>query len=98
MTTSKYFLSYFLITVSLIFGDISFVYAGESQMLPNAALIINSSQFKFAVLFRTFFFLPYVLSEVIAGILWQFIYNPQYGFVKALFTWINPAAPVPAAG
>ncbi len=39
MTTSKYFLSYFLITVSLIFSDISLVYAGELQMLPNATLI-----------------------------------------------------------
>ncbi len=41
MTTSKYFLSYFLITVSLIFSDISLVYAGELQMLPNAMLINN---------------------------------------------------------
>ncbi len=39
MTTSKYFLSYFLITVSLIFSDISLVYASELQMLPNATLI-----------------------------------------------------------
>lgn len=39
MSTSKYFLSYFLITVSLIFSDISLVYAGELQILPNATLI-----------------------------------------------------------
>lgn len=43
MTTSKYFLSYFLITVSLIFSDISLVYAGELQMLPNATLINHTA-------------------------------------------------------
>lgn len=61
-----------------------------------AALIISNRNFKLAVVFRTFFFLPYVLSEVITGILWQFIYNPQYGLVKALYTFIKPGAPVPA--
>ena len=43
MTTSKYFLSYFLITVSLIFSDISLVYAGDLQMLPNAKLINHTA-------------------------------------------------------
>jgi raffinose/stachyose/melibiose transport system permease protein len=38
------------------------------------------------VFFRTFFFLPYVLSEVITGVLWQFIYHPQYGLVRALWS------------
>ena len=29
--------------------------------------------------FRVIFFLPYVLSEVITGVIWSFIYNPQSG-------------------
>ena len=41
MTTSKYFLSYFLITVSLIFSDISLVYADELRMLPIVILVHN---------------------------------------------------------
>jgi raffinose/stachyose/melibiose transport system permease protein len=32
--------------------------------------------------FRVIFFLPYVLSEVITGVLWSFIYNPQYGLLN----------------
>ncbi|MBA3274736.1 MAG: sugar ABC transporter permease [Chloroflexia bacterium] len=35
-------------------------------------------------LFRTIFFLPYVLSEVITGIVWVFIYRPQNG----LLNWV----------
>jgi raffinose/stachyose/melibiose transport system permease protein len=38
------------------------------------------------VFFRTIFFLPYVLSEVIAALMWLFILNPdpERGFVNAL--------------
>jgi len=46
--------------------------------------------------FRTFFFLPYILSEVITGVLWQFIYHPQYGLVRAVWAIFAPAAQAPA--
>ncbi len=38
------------------------------------------------VFFRTIFFLPYVLSEVIAAIMWLFLYNPDptRGFLNAV--------------
>ncbi len=38
------------------------------------------------VFFRTIFFLPYVLSEVIAALMWLFILNPdpERGFVNAI--------------
>ena len=38
------------------------------------------------VIFRTIFFLPYVLSEVIAALMWLFILNPDpdRGFINAL--------------
>jgi raffinose/stachyose/melibiose transport system permease protein len=36
-------------------------------------------------LFRVIFFLPYVLSEVITGVLWSFIYNPQVGLLNTMF-------------
>ena len=61
-----------------------------------AALVLAKGTFKLAVLFRTFFFLPYVLSEVIAGVLWQFIYHPQYGLVKAIYAAVAPGADAPA--
>ena len=35
-------------------------------------------------MFRTIFFLPYVLSEVVTGVVWVFIYRPQNG----LLNWV----------
>jgi raffinose/stachyose/melibiose transport system permease protein len=67
----------------------------EIPMALGLALIIGRSDFPLAVFFRTFFFLPYVLSEVITGVLWQFIYHPQYGLVKAIVSFISPTAPSP---
>lgn len=68
----------------------------EIPLALYVAFLINNKNFKGAVLFRTFFFLPYVLSEVITGLLWQFIYNPQYGFIKALYTLFAPDKQSPA--
>lgn len=39
--------------------------------------------------FRTVFFLPYVLSEVVTGLIWSFIYHPQSG-VNSLIHAIFP--------
>jgi raffinose/stachyose/melibiose transport system permease protein len=39
--------------------------------------------------FRTVFFLPYVLSEVVTGLIWSFIYHPQSG-INDLFAAIIP--------
>jgi raffinose/stachyose/melibiose transport system permease protein len=59
------------------------------------ALIVCDTKFKGAMLFRTFFFLPYVLSEVITGVLWQFIYHPQYGLVRAIWGLFAPIETAP---
>ena len=41
-------------------------------------------------LFRIIFFLPYVLSEVITGVLWSFVYNPQVGLLNTVFRALIP--------
>ena len=60
------------------------------------ALIVTDSKFKGAVFFRTFFFLPYMLSEVITGVLWQFIYHPQNGIIKSFYTTFLPNVQSPS--
>jgi raffinose/stachyose/melibiose transport system permease protein len=67
----------------------------EIPMALGLALIIGRSEFKLAVFFRTFFFLPYVLSEVITGVMWQFIYHPQYGLVRAVVLFFSPGTQPP---
>jgi raffinose/stachyose/melibiose transport system permease protein len=43
------------------------------------------------VIFRTIFFLPYVLSEVIAALMWLFILNPdpERGFINAVIVFFG---------
>lgn len=47
-------------------------------------------------LFRTVFFLPFVLSEVVTGVIWNFIYRPDAGLVttliQRLFPWVESPA------
>ncbi|HEX8032267.1 MAG TPA: sugar ABC transporter permease [Ktedonobacterales bacterium] len=46
--------------------------------------------------FRTVFFLPYILSEVVTGLIWSFIYNPLNGFLAGLLRLFNPNVVPPA--
>jgi raffinose/stachyose/melibiose transport system permease protein len=41
-------------------------------------------------LFRTIFFLPFVLSEVVTGVIWNFIYRPNGGLVTSLLDAVFP--------
>ncbi|MEN9937251.1 MAG: hypothetical protein RLZZ387_3830 [Chloroflexota bacterium] len=41
-------------------------------------------------LLRTIFFLPFVLSEVITGVIWSFIYRPEGGLVNTLLQAAYP--------
>jgi len=70
--------------------------AVELPIALGFALIIGDNKFKGAVFFRTVFFLPYVISEVITGILWQFIYHPQYGLVRSIWLFFAPESTSPA--
>jgi raffinose/stachyose/melibiose transport system permease protein len=52
------------------------------------------------VFFRTIFFMPYVLSEVITGIMWLFLYNPDpdRGFLNAILLLLPGGKPQPWLG
>lgn len=41
-------------------------------------------------IFRTIFFLPFVLSEVVSGVIWNFIYLPEGGLVNKLLAVVAP--------
>lgn len=61
--------------------------------LPIALMLalIISEKSKANVALRTVFFVPYVVSEVIAGTVWQFIYSPQYGISTTFLAKLFPA-------
>lgn len=46
-----------------------------------------------AVMFRLLFFLPYVLADVAAGLIWRFVYDGQFGLVAGIFNSFGMDAP-----
>ena len=45
-----------------------------------------------AVWFRMIFFLPYVLADVAAGLIWRFMFDGDYGLVGAITAALGAAA------
>ncbi|MBB6672374.1 carbohydrate ABC transporter permease [Cohnella nanjingensis] len=50
------------------------------------AVALTRFNFKLAGFFRSIFFIPNVISVVVIGVLWNFIYNPQIGFLNAFLS------------
>ncbi|MBN9433243.1 MAG: sugar ABC transporter permease [Bosea sp.] len=46
-----------------------------------------------AVVFRLIFFMPYVLADVAAGLIWRFVYDGDYGLFAAIASFFNVASP-----
>jgi raffinose/stachyose/melibiose transport system permease protein len=46
-----------------------------------------------AVAFRLIFFLPYVLADVAAGLIWRFVYDGQFGLVSSIWGAFGQQAP-----
>lgn len=45
------------------------------------------------VVFRLIFFLPYVLADVAAGLIWRFVYDGDYGLFAAMSGFLGVATP-----
>ncbi|TCU28918.1 carbohydrate ABC transporter membrane protein 1 (CUT1 family) [Rhizobium azibense] len=45
------------------------------------------------VVFRLIFFLPYVLADVAAGLIWRFVYDGDYGLFAAISNFFGLATP-----
>jgi raffinose/stachyose/melibiose transport system permease protein len=56
------------------------------------ALLI-SDRSRSSVVFRAIFFLPYILGEVVAGLIWRYMYDGNYGVVAVVFRWFGHDAP-----
>lgn len=74
-----------------IINNFKIVFLSLIFQIPLSLMIalVIARRFKGAVIFRTIFFLPYILSEVIAGTIWSFVYNPQIGIQNTVLAdWI----------
>jgi raffinose/stachyose/melibiose transport system permease protein len=43
--------------------------------------------------YRLIFFLPFVLAEIAAGLIWRFVYDGDYGLLVKIWGWFGAAAP-----
>jgi ABC-type sugar transport system permease subunit len=73
-TSLTYSVTYILLTVSL------------GMML---ALLLNR-RFKFTGFYLVIIFIPWVISEVVAGTMWRWLFQPTYGLLQS---WINTYVP-----
>lgn len=53
------------------------------------ASILSFGQLKEKHLYRTIFFFPSILSFVVIGILWAFIYHPNMGIINEVLNWMG---------
>jgi raffinose/stachyose/melibiose transport system permease protein len=64
------------------------IVAGNIAVGLMLALLVNRG-LKGRTIFRTIYFLPPIMSFVMVGLLWAWIYNPQFGFVNSFLSSIG---------
>ena len=52
-----------------------------------------SDKIRGANFFRTVFFLPYILAEIVTGLIWAYIYDGNYGMVAAIWNFFGADPP-----
>jgi raffinose/stachyose/melibiose transport system permease protein len=52
-----------------------------------------ANNFRAAAFFRSLFFLPYILAEIVASLIWVYIYKGDYGLVGAVWRFFGAEAP-----
>jgi N-acetylglucosamine transport system permease protein len=53
------------------------------------AVVLTRFRIKGANFYRTVFFFPNVLSVVVVGVLWRFVYNPNVGFLNSFISYVT---------
>jgi raffinose/stachyose/melibiose transport system permease protein len=61
--------------------------------LALAMAILLADRIRGAVTFRMIFFVPYILAEIAAGLIWRFVYDGDYGLLASIAGTLGFAAP-----
>ena len=73
--------------LTALFNNLQIIFFSLVLQLPTAfflALLVGRKKFFGSIIFRGFYFFPYVLAEIVVGVIWKFIYHPEYG-IPTLF-------------
>ena len=74
-------------------GGIIIVSLAVQLPLALAMALLVAKRFAGAYLFRTIFFLPFILAEVATGLIWRFVYDGEFGLVSAIWGVWGAEAP-----
>ena len=82
-----------------LFNNLLIIAVSLLVQLPFALWLATlvSTRIRGALTFRMIFFLPYVLADVAAGLIWRFMYDGDYGLVAAIAHALGLQAPYPLA-
>ena len=61
--------------------------------LALALALLISDKSRSSVGFRAIFFLPYILGEIVAGLIWRYMFDGNYGVVAVVYRWFGQEAP-----
>ena len=78
-----------------LFNNLLVVLVSAFLQVPLAlwlALLISDKS-RSSVVFRAIFFLPYILGEVVAGLIWRYMYDGNYGVVAVVCHWLGLEPP-----
>jgi len=78
-----------------LFNNLLIVLVSGLIQVPIAlslALLISDKS-RSSVVFRAIFFLPYILGEIVAGLIWRYMYDGNYGVVAVVYRWFGQEAP-----
>jgi raffinose/stachyose/melibiose transport system permease protein len=78
-----------------LFNNLLIIAVSLAIQLPLALAMamLLADRIRGAVTFRMIFFVPYVLAEIAAGLIWRFVYDGDYGLVAKIATAFGFAAP-----
>jgi raffinose/stachyose/melibiose transport system permease protein len=78
-----------------LFNNLLIVLVSACIQVPLAlalALLISDKS-RSSIVFRAIFFLPYILGEIVAGLMWRYMYDGNYGVVAVIYRWFGQEAP-----
>ena len=70
---------------------------GQDRLILLWLATMAASKVKGAITFRLIFFLPYILADVAAGIIWRFVYDGDFGLVGGIAHALNLPSIYPIA-
>jgi raffinose/stachyose/melibiose transport system permease protein len=78
-----------------LFNNLLVVAVSAGIQVPIAlwlALLVSDAR-RSNLIFRAIFFIPYILAEIVVGLIWKYVYDGEYGLVATICHWFGWHAP-----